>query len=345
MKISIWHDNKDIRIQDAPVPEPGQGEVLLKIMACGICGSDIVEWYRLPRAPLTQGHEIGARVEKVGPGVSRFKPGDRVMAAPKVPCLECAYCRDGHFPQCSEVKERLGGGFAQYVLVPKVIVENGLYPLPASISYEQATFIEPLACVVRAARIGGVTEKRTVLVLGSGISGLLHIRLAMLRNCVVAATDLNPRKLELAGRAGARILIPAGDDVQSVPARLIRETGRKADVVILCTGALPAVEQAWQSVDKGGAVVFFAVPDPGKRVVIPINDFWTKEVRILTSYYCGPPDIREAMDLLASGKIEVDSLVTHRLPLEKIAAGFALMLEGKDAVKVIIEPNGPSRNG
>jgi L-iditol 2-dehydrogenase len=342
MKISLWYNNRDIRIQDAPVPEPGPGEVLLKVMSCGICGSDLVEWYRLPRAPLIQGHEVGARVEKTGPGVSNFNPGDRVMAAPKVPCLKCRYCLEGHFPQCPEVKERLPGGFAQYVLVPKFIVEKGLYPLPGSISYEQATFIEPLACVIRAARIGGVGEKRTVLVLGSGVSGLLHARLAKLRNCVIAATDVNPKKLELAGKAGAQILIPAGADV---PARLIEETGRKADVVLLCTGALSAVEQAWRSVDKGGAIVFFAVPDPGKSVVVPINDFWTKEVRILTSYYCGPPDIREAMDLLASGKIEVDSLVTHRLPLERIAAGFALLLEGQDAVKVIMEPNAPALLG
>jgi L-iditol 2-dehydrogenase len=340
MKISLWHNNRDIRIQDAPVPEPGPGEVLLKVMACGICGSDMVEWYRLPRAPLVQGHEVGATVEKTGPGVADFKSGDRVMAAPKVPCLKCSYCRDGHFPQCSVIRERLGGAFAQYVLVPKFIVENGLYHLPAAISCEQATFIEPLACVVRAARLGGVSEKKTVLVLGSGVSGLLHIRLAKLKNCVIAATDVNPKKLELAGEAGAQILIAAGEDV---PARLVKETGRKADVVILCTGAMAAVEQAWRSVDKGGTIVFFAAPGPEKNVVIPINDFWTQEVRVLTSYYCGPPDIREAIGLLAAGKIEVDSLVTHRLPLERIAEGFALLLAGQDAVKVIIEPNGPSR--
>jgi L-iditol 2-dehydrogenase len=340
MKVSLWYDNRDIRVQEAPRPEPGPGEVLLKVMACGICGSDIVEWYRLPRAPLVQGHELGARVEKVGPGVADFKPGDRVMAAPKVPCLECRYCLAGHFPQCERVKERLGGGFAQYVLVPKIIAEHGLYHLPEGISYEQATFIEPLACVVRAARLGGVSEKKSVLVLGSGVSGLLHVRLARLRNCLVAATDVNPRKLELAAKAGAQVLIPAGEDV---PARLLRETGRKADVVLLCTGAPAAVEQAWQCVDKGGAIVFFAVPGPGKPVVIPINDFWTREVRVLTSYYCGPPDIREAIGLLAAKQIEVESLVTHRLPLERIAEGFALMLEGEEAVKVIIEPNGPSR--
>lgn len=340
MKVSLWYNNRDIRVQDAPVPEPGPGEVLLKVMACGICGSDLVEWYRLPRAPLVQGHEIGAGVEKVGAGVVDFKPGDRVMVAPKVPCLKCSHCRDGHFPQCSEVKERLGGGFAQYVLVPKLIVENGLYHLPESISCEQATFIEPLACVVRAARIGGAAEAKTVLILGSGVSGLLHIRLARLKNSSIAATDVNPQKLVLAGKAGAHFLIPGHEDV---PARLVKQAGRKADVVMVCTGSLPAIEQAWRSVDKGGSVVFFAVPGPDLSVTMPINDFWTQEVRVLTSYYCGPPDIREAIDLLATGKIEVDSLVTHRLPLERIAEGFALLLDGKDAVKVIIEPNGPTR--
>ncbi|MCX6997937.1 MAG: alcohol dehydrogenase catalytic domain-containing protein [Kiritimatiellaeota bacterium] len=342
MKTALWYNNKDIRIREADRPEPGPGEVLLKVLACGICGSDLVEWYRLPRAPLVQGHEVGARVEQIGPGVVGFQPGDRVMAAPKVACLKCPLCRDGHFPQCAEVKERLPGGFAQYILVPEIIVANGLYHLPDSVSYEQATFIEPLACVLRAARIGGVTAKRTVLVLGSGISGLLHIRLAQLSNCVIAATDINLQRLEMAGQAGAGILIPAGEDV---PSRLMKETGRKADVVILCTSALPAVAQAWRSVERGGAIVFFAVPEPGKTVTIPINDFWTKEIRILTSYYCGPPDIKEALGLLASGRIVVDSLVTHRLPLEEIAQGFGLMLAGNEAVKVIIEPNGPSRNG
>jgi L-iditol 2-dehydrogenase len=342
MKISLWYNNKDIRIQEADMPEPGPGEVLLKVMACGVCGSDIVEWYRLPRAPLVQGHEVGARVEKTGPGVQGFKTGDRVMAAPKVPCMKCPYCRDRHFPQCPEVKERLPGGYAQYILVPKVIVENGLYHLPESISYEQATFIEPLACVIRAARIGGTEAKKSVLVMGSGVSGLLYIKLAHLRGSLIAVTDINQKRLELARQAGAKVLIQAGEDV---PVRLVKETGGKAQVVMLCTSAMPAIEQAWQSVDKGGSIVFFAVPGPEKTVTIPVNDFWTKEIRIATSYYCGPPDIKEAIDLIASGKIEVESLVTHRMPLEEISKAFALMLEGKDALKIIIEPNGPSRNG
>ena len=132
-------------------------------------------------------------------------------------------------------------------------------------------------------------------------------------------------------------MLPATGEV---PQQVEQFFGKKADAVILCTGALPAVEQAWASVDKGGAVVFFAVPGPDKTVTFPVNAFWTSEIRILTSYYCGPPDIEESMRLLADRKIDVESLITHRLPLADCAEGFRLVLEGKEAIKVIIEPHG-----
>ncbi len=308
----------------------------VKVVSCGICGSDVVEWYRLPRAPLVQGHEVGAEVTEVGSAVTRFTPGDRVFIAPKVPCLQCGYCRDGHFPQCAEVKERLPGGFAEYILVPEVLVEKGAYLLPDSISYDQATFIEPLACVVRAQRLAGLNEGHSVLVLGCGMSGLLQIQLAKKKHCRVVATDIDQKKMTYADSFGADLTIPATEDV---PAKLAEYLHKKADIVILCTSALAAVEQAWASVDKGGAVVFFAVPGPEKRVVVPITDFWTKEVRILTSYYCGPADIQESMRLLAAHEIDVDSLITHRLPLREITNGFKLVIGGHEAIKVIIKPH------
>jgi L-iditol 2-dehydrogenase len=337
MKAAVWYNNQDIRIEDVPLGKPGSREMLIKVISCGICGSDIVEWYRMPRAPLVQGHELGAEVVEVGPSIERFKPGDRVFIAPKVPCMNCGYCRAGHFPQCSEVKERLPGGFAEYILVPEVLVEKGTYRLPGSISYDQATFIEPLACVVRAQRLAGLASGQSVLILGCGMSGLLQVKLAKTKGCRVAATDINPQRLALAKEYGADLTILSTDDV---PGGLNKHLGKKVDVVILGTSAMSAVEQAWASVDKGGAVVFFAVPGPEKRVVIPINDFWTKEVRILTSYYCGPPDIQEAINLLNDRAIEVDSLITHRLPLGDIACGFRMVIEGQDALKVIIKPHG-----
>ncbi len=233
MKVAYWYNNRDIRIEDVPTPRPGPGELLVKVISCGICGSDIVEWYRLPRAPLVQGHEIGAQVVAAGDSVTKFKPGDRVFVAPKVPCMECTYCKDGHYPQCSDVKVRLPGGFAEYILVPETLVDKGAYLLPEALTYDQSTFIEPLACVVRAQRLAGVREDRTVFVAGCGMSGLLHVKLAKSRKCSVIATDINRNRLAFARRVGADITIDAAEDVSR---RLADENIGKPDVIILYFG-------------------------------------------------------------------------------------------------------------
>ena len=335
MKTSIWYNNSDIRVEEVPTPSPGEGEMLVKVISCGICGSDIVEWYRLPRAPLVLGHEVGVEVEEIGEGVSRYSKGDRLFIAPKVPCLTCRYCLKGHYPQCNEVKERLPGGFAEYILVPKELVNHGSYLLPDNVSYDQATFIEPLACVIRAQKLASIEEGQTVLILGSGMSGLLHIKLARYKKCKVIATDINQRKLELAKRFGADHVAEASSDILE---QMLQVTGRKADAVIVTTSAMSAFKQAWETVDMGGVVVLFAVPGPDKEVVVPVNDLWRKEIRILTSYYCGPPDIEEALVLIAQGDIVVDDLITHRLPLKETGKGFRMLLDGDGAVKIIIKP-------
>ena len=336
MRTAVWYNNRDIRIEDAPTPRPGPGELLVRVHACGICGSDVVEWYRLPRAPLVPGHEMGGEVVEAGPSVRDWQRGDRVFVAPKVPCLQCRYCTRGQYPVCSNVPERLPGALAEYVLVPEALVRGGTYRLPDSLSYDQATFVEPLACAVRAQRLAGVEGGQTVLVTGCGMSGMLHIKLALRAGCSVAATDLNPARLLAAEKQGVRTAIAAGEDV---PGQLMSAHGHLADVVLLCTGALPAVEQAWESVDKGGAVVFFAVPGPDRQVTVPVNRFWTREIRVLTSYYCGPDDIRDAIEILATGRIDVRDMITNRLPLEKTAEAFRLVQQGGESLKVIVHPN------
>ena len=207
--------------------------------------------------------------------------------------------------------------------------------LKSYISYDQSTFIEPLACVVRAQKLAAIQEEQTVLVLGCGMSGLLHVKLGKAKNCKIIATDIYAQKLVYAERAGADVTIDAGENVPEI---LLARNGRKADVVILCAAALSAVEQAWNSVGKGGTIVFFTVPAPDKKVEIPLNYFWTREVKILTSYYCGPPDILEAIQLLQKGTIIVDDLITHKLPLDDIDKGYQLVIEGKESIKVIITP-------
>jgi len=335
MKVSMWYNNNDIRFEEAPTTSTGQGEIMVKVISCGICGSDIVEWYRLPRAPLVLGHEVGVEVVEIGEGVTKYKTGDRLFIAPKVPCLKCNYCLKGHYPQCNTVKNRLPGGFAEYILVPKELVISGSYLLPDNVSYDQATFIEPLACVIRAQRLASIEEGQTVLILGSGMSGLLHIKLAKYKKCKVIATDINKRRLELAKSFGADQVSDAASDILE---QLISTNGRKADAVIITTSAMSAFKQAWETVDMGGVVVLFAVPGPDKDVIVPVNDLWRKEIRILTSYYCGPPDIEQAFDLLMKGNITVDDLITHRLPLKDTAKGFKMLLANTGALKIIIKP-------
>jgi L-iditol 2-dehydrogenase len=336
LKVSLWYNNKDIRIEEVQTPKPGPKEMLVKVMSCGICGSDIVEWYRLPRAPLVQGHELGAEVVEVGAAVTQFKIGDRVFVAPKVPCMECSYCRNGNYPQCTEVKERLPGGFAEYVLVPEILIRNGTLLLPDNMTYDQSTFIEPLACVVRAQNVAKLKQAQSILVLGCGMSGLLHVILAKSRRATVIATDINSKRLEFAREIGADLTINAADNIAE---RLLAETGKLADVVMLCTSAMAAVEQAFKCVDRGGAIVFFTVPGPETSITPPINDFWTKGISILTSYFCGPPDQAESLELIASSKIKVDDMITHRLSLQDIEAGFQLVTDGQESIKVIIRPH------
>jgi len=332
MKVAKWYNNQDIRIEEEETPSPGPKEMVIKVMSCGICGSDIVEWYRLPRAPLVQGHEIGAEVVEVGTGVNSFRPGDRVFVAPKVPCMNCEYCASGHHPVCTNVLDRLPGGFAEYILVPEDLVEKGAYLLPQNVSYDQSTFIEPLACAIRAQRLANLNYRQTILVLGAGISGLIHIKLAKLKECEVFAADVSPARLEYAEKYGADCAFTSDEDL----ATKVRKT---VDCVVVGTSSLVAIEQAWQMVDRGGAVVFFAVPSPDKNVSIPVNDFWRKEIRVLTSYYAGPTDIEKAVTLLAREKITVEEMITDRIPLDEIKMGFKKVMDGNYSLKVIIKPH------
>ena len=332
----MWYNNKDIRIEDIPKPIADSNEMLVQVESCGICGSDIVEWYRLPRAPLVPGHEIGGIVVETGKNVTKCKPGDRVFIAPKVPCMECEYCKNEHHPVCSNVHERLPGGFSECILVPEVLIKNGTYFLTDNISYDQSTFIEPLSCAVRAQKLAKIKKNQTILIMGCGISGIIHIKLAKTKQCKIIAVDINENRLLCAKKSGADVIINANNDVSS---QLVDKNNKKADIVMLCTSAMSAIEHAWNCVDKGGAIVFFAVPGPEKKVVIPMNKFWTGEIRILTSYYCSPNDINEAISLIENEKIFVDDMITHKLPLKEIIKGFQLVANPQNSLKVIIKPN------
>jgi len=324
MKVAVYHNNNDVRVEERPKPEIGKGEFLLEMKASGICGSDVMEWYRLKTAPRVLGHEVTGEIVDVGEGAPH-KVGERVFVSHHVPCNECKQCKEGHHTACETLHKTNfdPGGFAEFIRVPEINVKNGVYPLPENVSYEDGTFIEPLACVVRGQRLAGIKEGQTVLVLGSGISGLLHIQLAKLKGAgKILATDINEFRLEKAREFGAE----TGKDV-------------KADVVIVCTGAEQAAEQALNSVERGGTILFFAVPEPGFKLTVPINDFWRNDITVKTSYGAAPNDLEEALGLIGDGKINVHDMITHRLPLEKAAEGFELVAEANESLKVILEPN------
>ena len=340
MLVAVYYNNHDVRIQDVPKPEIGDDELLVKVMASGICGSDVTEWYRVPKAPRILGHEATGVIEQVGSKVVGCKVGDRVFVSHHVPCGKCRYCLRGNHTACETLHTTnyYPGGFAQYIRVPRINVESGVYKLPVGMSFEEGTFIEPLACVVRGQRLAGVQKDDVVLVIGSGVSGILHVQLAK-RNGVkrVVVADINGYRLGLAEKFGADFTVDAKGDLPQT----LREVngGRLADKVIVCTGATQAALAALDCVDKGGLILFFAVPDPSVKVPVPINQFWRNEITVKTSYGAAPNDLAESLAVLAEGKLDVKDMITHKLSLRQAAEGFRLMAEAGESLKVILEPN------
>ena len=340
MLAAVYYNNNDVRIQEMPKPEIGDDEILVKVMASGICGSDVTEWYRVPKAPRILGHEATGVIEEVGGKVAGLKVGDRVFVSHHVPCNKCRYCLRGNHTACETLHTTnyFPGGFAQYIRVPRINVESGVYKLPVGLSFAEGTFIEPLACVVRGQRLAGVRKDDVLLVIGSGVSGILHVQLAK-RNGVrrVVVADINRYRLELAEKFGADFTIDAKGDLSEK----LKEVngGRLADKVVVCTGAEQAALAALDCVDKGGLILFFAVPEPSVRVPLPINQFWRNEITVKTSYGAAPNDLAESLGILAEGKLNVKGMITHKLSLLQAAEGFRLMAEAGESLKVILEPN------
>jgi L-iditol 2-dehydrogenase len=340
MRVAMYYNNQDVRLEEVPTPPIGPGEVLMRVEASGICGTDLLEWYRLYKAPLVLGHEVAGVAAAVGEGVKHYKVGDRICAAHHVPCNTCLYCVSGHHTVCETLRQTNldPGGFAEYLRLPSINVEQGIFPLPDNVSFEEATFVEPLACVLRGQRLAHLQPGQTVLVVGSGIAGLLHMQLA--RNSgadYVVATDIVDYRLEAARKFGADVAVHA----EEYTAAYLRRTagGRLADLVIICSGAASAISQALGSVERGGTVLFFAPTEPGVSVPISVNDlFWRNEITLTSSYGGSPQDYAAALELIQAGKIRVREMITHRLGLAETSLGFKLVARAHDSLKVIIEP-------
>lgn len=339
MRVAMYYTNSDVRLEEMAKPKPGPGELLVKVMASGICGTDALEWYRVKKAPRVLGHEIAGDVAEVGAGVKRYKTGDRVFVSHHVPCNTCHWCLAGHHTACEtlHITNYFPGGFSEYIRVPQINVDRGVFLLPKDISYEEGTFVEPLACVIRGQRIARLAPGQSVLILGSGISGLLHLMMARAAGAGrVTMTDVDAYRLSAASKFGADAAINA---YKNVPKELCRvNNGRLAEVVIVCTGAATAFTQALESVDRGGTVLFFASTKPGYELPVPVDKFWRNEITLTTSYANSPADAEEAIELIRARRVPVKKLITHHLALKDANKGFRLVAEAKKSLKVIIEP-------
>ena len=340
MHAAMYYNNKDIRLVDIPVPEIGQGELLMQIEASGICGSDILEWYRIKKAPLVLGHEIAGQVVQVGEGVDKFKRGDRIVAAHHVPCNTCYYCLSGHHTACDTLRSTnfYPGGFAEYVRLPAINVDRGTFLIPEGLSYEEATFHEPLGCIIRANRVARFKPGESLLVFGSGIAGVLQIHYARHTGSgKILAVDPISSRLDAARKFGADEAIRPDDDIPAVFKKL--NNGRLADLVFVCTGAEKAQLQALDCVERGGTIMYFAPTATDFKVPVSINElFFRNAITLTTSYGSSPYDSLLALEMLLSAKLNIREMITHRLPLAETAQGFQLVVDSKDSLKVIIQP-------
>jgi L-iditol 2-dehydrogenase len=321
MKVARSVGVREVRVEEDPEPVAGEGEVVARVLACGVCGSDVLDAWVARKVPAVLGHELCAEVSEVGAGVSGVAVGDRVVVHHHAPCGECRRCRRGHETLCDEFKStRLyPGGFAEQVRVPadlvdELLVLDGLDP-------ERATFVEPLACVLRAFDRCGLRAGDSLLVVGTGTSGLLAVAAAHARAVeAVWVREPRPERMALALALGAD-----------------RHGNELVDVAMVCTTKPAAIADGFAAVAPGGALCLYAPPDPGQPLDLDGHALYVGEIDVRASYSAGPGDMRAALALIASGRIDPAGLITHRLPLAETGRALELARTG-EAVKALVLP-------
>ena len=336
MKAGVYTEAGTLELQDWPEPTAGAGELLVRVRGCGLCGSDILK-VTSPgtKAPAVFGHEVVGDIAQVGAGVARFRVGQRIVAAHHVPCFACHYCRRGSPSMCRHFK-RINldpGGFAELCRVPAPNVDHATFVLPEAMSDESASFTEPLACCLRAVKRCRVQRGDTVIVVGLGSIGCLLIQAFTLSGALVFATDLMPARRALGRAAGAQVF----DSDPEFDRALGHVTdGRRADVVMLTAGGAALLPWAAAHARDGGHLHYFA-GGRGESLPLTLAELYHRELTLSTTYSSSPAELREAFDLLSRGKVKVDGLITHRLPLADLAHAVELM-QKQEAVKVYITP-------
>lgn len=334
MRAAVYHGGGRIGLEERPDPVAGPGELVVRVRACGLCGSDLMAWYQDARAPVVLGHEPAGEVVEAGPGAP-FAVGERVFVHHHVPCMSCALCRAGRHTLCPTFR-RTGidpGGLAELIRVPRENAGADVLALPDAVPDWAATLVEPLACVTRGQRWAGVGPGSRVAVVGAGAMGLLEVRAALAAGAVaVAAVEPREDRRALAARAGAAAL--PGPDPDALREAL---GGALADQVFVCTSDRGAIAGSLRLAGPGGVVQLFAPTPPGELVGLDLGSIFFREVSIQSTYSAGPFDTRDALALLADGTVDAAALISHRLPLAEVEEAFRLARSG-EATKVVVEP-------
>jgi L-iditol 2-dehydrogenase len=324
--------------QTLELPDPADGEVRVRLLACGLCSGEVMDWYMRRKAPLVPGHELVGEIEAVGTGVTGFQVGDRVVVHHHAPCGECPACRRGAFVHCPTWRSTklVPGGLSERFLVPAPIVQRDLLRLAPTISEERAVFTEPLACVVKSLRRAGLRRGMSLAIIGLGVMGMLHILLAQAWGAnPILALDRLTHRLEFARTLGA-IPIPADATEEAVQQVRHLTGGEGAAIVVVGPGTPDALELGMQLVAPDGGVVLFTPAPPEVRYPLDWHTLYFREVRLVPSYSAGPSEMRHALRLLELG-LPVEKLITHRLPLNRVPEGYTL-LRRAEALKVIVHP-------
>lgn len=338
MKVAKLYGFYDIRIEDVPVPEVGPNDALIRTRACGICSGDVMPWYIEKKAPLVLGHEPAGEIFETGRGVTSFKKGDRVFVHHHAPCFACRYCRRGDYVQCDTWKHSriVPGGVSEYILVPSVNLENDTILLPEGMGFDDASLIEPAACVVKGLKRARVRQGDSVLVIGLGVMGMMNVMIAKHYGAGrVIGVDRVKFRLDKARKLGA-------DDVIDVSSGELRERLREAtgeetaELVIVGPNSAEAMVQGLGCVRPGGQVLFFTPARPGELLSIDPNHIYFNDINIITSYSCGPNDTADACELIGRGVITAEKLVTHRFPIEKTGEAFGLTAAAGDSLKALV---------
>jgi L-iditol 2-dehydrogenase len=338
VKVARLYDFLDVRIEEHPVPRIGPGEALVRARACGICSGDVVPWYIRKKAPLVFGHEPVGEITAVGDDVSAFRPGERVFVHHHAPCFRCRACARGEFVQCPAWKQSHldPGGMAEYFRVPAGNLAGDTLHLPDAVSDADGTLVEPLACVVKSLARAGSIDGASVLIIGLGVMGQLHVLLARhLGARQILAADLVASRCARAARLGADVTIDASTSELAAAVR-DHTDGEGAEVVIVGPATVPAIEQGMACAARGGTVVQFMGTEPGATLPLSTFDFYFRELRLVPSYSCGPVETRRALDLIAAGVVRASHVVTHRFPLEQAAEAYRVAAQDKAAIKTLV---------